>query len=102
MNQGINGKAGHIDHIPQRKHISGNCDRRLMRPEKGGCGDSEQQRRKDPGSALYIKAPPVKGLTSGSSQDASDEESGQDKKEVNADPPIVKPEVSPFTGGAFI
>jgi hypothetical protein len=62
-----------------------------MRPEKDGYSDSEKQRRKDAGRALYIKTPPVKGLASGSSQDASDQESGQDEKQVNPDPPIVKP-----------
>ena len=62
-----------------------------MRPEKDGYRDSEKQRRKDAGRALYVKAPPVKWLYSGSSQDACDQEAGQNKKEVNADPPIVKP-----------
>ena len=67
------------------------CDRDRCRQRSDGYGDSEKQRRKDAGRALYVKSPPVKWFSSGSSQDAGDQESGQDKKEVNADPSIAKP-----------
>jgi hypothetical protein len=62
-----------------------------MYAAKKGCySNPQEQWRNDARRTLYVETPPIKRLTSGFSQDAGDQESGQDKKEVNVHPPRIK------------